>query len=60
MVLGIQVHLLISWHEYVQKCSEVHASVTQMVYKLTKVYRNDTCHCCAQGCLSLAYYNVHT
>ena len=26
--LGVQVHLLISWHEYVQQCYEVHAYVT--------------------------------
>ena len=41
MTLGFQVCLLISWHEYVQWCDEVHAYVTQMDYELTKVYTND-------------------
>ena len=27
MTLGIQVRLLISWHEYVQQCYEVHSYV---------------------------------
>ena len=31
-----------------------------MVYKLTKVYTNDTCHCYAQEYLPLAYDNVNT
>ena len=29
MTLGIQVRLLISWHEYAQECYERHAYVTQ-------------------------------
>ena len=28
MTLGSQVHLLISWHEYVQQCYEVYAYIT--------------------------------
>jgi hypothetical protein len=28
-LIGIQVHLLISRHEYVQQCREMHAYVTQ-------------------------------
>ena len=40
MTLGIQVRLLISWHEYVQYYYEVHAYVTQRPTKLTKVYTN--------------------
>jgi hypothetical protein len=29
MTLGVHMHLLISWHEYVQQCYEVHAYITQ-------------------------------
>ena len=29
MTLGVQVRLLIYWHEYVQQCYEVYAYVTQ-------------------------------
>ena len=43
-LLGNQARLLISWREYVQKCNDVQAYVTKMVYKLTKVCTNNTCH----------------
>jgi hypothetical protein len=48
MTLGIQVHLVIIWHENVQcllimRCMPVLHCYT-MVYKLIEVYINDTCH----------------
>jgi hypothetical protein len=42
MTLGVQVRLLISRDEYVQRCCEVHTYAFIMVYKLTKLYTNDT------------------
>ena len=36
MTLGIQVRLLISWHEHVKWCYEVHAYVTQWSTSLLK------------------------
>jgi hypothetical protein len=29
VALGVHVHLLISWHQYVQQCHEVYAYVAQ-------------------------------
>ena len=36
MIVGVQVHLLISWHEYVQSCYEVYASCLQVDYSVHK------------------------
>ena len=44
MTLGIQVHLLISLHEYVELCYKAYAYVTQSSTTLTRLYTNDTCH----------------
>ena len=48
MTLGIQVHLLVSWHENVQYCYEVHAYVTQRstsCLKCTQIASSCTLKC---------------
>ena len=42
MALGVQVRSLISRAEYVERCCEVHTYAYTMVYRLTKLYTNDT------------------
>jgi hypothetical protein len=44
MTPDFEVRKLISWHDNIQWCYEVDVYVSQFVYKLTKVYTNETCH----------------
>jgi hypothetical protein len=44
MTLGIQVHLLISWHKYVEQCHDVYAYVTQWSTSSLEVHTLDTWH----------------
>ena len=54
MTSGILVCLLISWMSMFNNITRSRLSYT-MVYKLTKVYTNDTCHKHAQEYRPLAY-----
>lgn len=48
MTLGVQqLRLLISWHEYVQQCHEVHAYGTQMRYNGTNIKCQPNMVCCS-------------
>ena len=57
MTLGVQVHLLISWYEYVQVLWGACQWYT-MVYELTKVYTNDNCHQYAQKYIFLLHTQI--
>ena len=61
MTIDVQVRLLISWHDYLSSIVLWGVSLCYtMVYKLTKVYTNDTWHEYAQEHPPLRYQKKNT